>query len=44
MMVGLLAPTYGTVNVMGYDIARDSTRVKQYIGYLPEGGWDKWVR
>jgi len=36
MMVGLLAPTSGIINVMGYDITRDSTRVKQYIGYLPE--------
>ena len=35
-MVGLLAPTSGIINVMGYDITRDSTRVKQYIGYLPE--------
>ena len=36
MMVGLLAPTSGTIGVMGYDITKESTRVKQHIGYLPE--------
>lgn len=36
MIVGLLAPTSGNIEVMGYDIAKDSTKVKQYIGYLPE--------
>jgi ABC-2 type transport system ATP-binding protein len=36
MMVGLLAPTSGTVEIMGQDMAGDSIRVKQNIGYLPE--------
>lgn len=36
MIVGLLAPTSGTIEVMGYDITKESTRVKQHIGYLPE--------
>lgn len=36
MMVGLLAPTSGTISIMGQDITRDTTKVKQHIGYLPE--------
>lgn len=36
MIVGLLAPTSGTIEVMGHDITRENTRVKQHIGYLPE--------
>ncbi len=36
MMVGLLAPTSGKVEVMGQDMTKESTRVKQHIGYLPE--------
>jgi len=36
MIVGLLAPTSGTITVMGQDITRENTRVKQHIGYLPE--------
>ncbi|MDO8635225.1 MAG: ABC transporter ATP-binding protein [Dehalococcoidia bacterium] len=36
MMVGLISPTSGTIEVMGQDMTRDSTRVKQHIGYLPE--------
>jgi len=36
MIVGLLAPTSGTIDVMGYDITRENTRIKQHIGYLPE--------
>jgi len=36
MMVGLLAPTTGSIEVMGHDITRESTKVKQHIGYLPE--------
>ncbi|MFH1647471.1 MAG: ABC transporter ATP-binding protein [Chloroflexota bacterium] len=36
MMVGLLAPTSGTIAVMGRDITRENTQVKQHIGYLPE--------
>lgn len=36
MMVGLLSPTSGTIEVMGRDITRESAGVKQFIGYLPE--------
>ncbi len=36
MMVGLVAPTSGTIEVMGHDMTKDSTQVKKYIGYLPE--------
>jgi ABC-2 type transport system ATP-binding protein len=36
MMVGLLAPTSGTIEVLGRDITRESSGVKQHIGYLPE--------
>jgi len=36
MVVGLIMPTSGTVRVMGHDMARDSTSIKQFIGYLPE--------
>jgi ABC-2 type transport system ATP-binding protein len=36
MIVGLLAPTSGHIEVMGADMASDGTRVKRSIGYLPE--------
>lgn len=36
MMVGLISPTSGTIEVMGQDMTRDSTHVKKHIGYLPE--------
>jgi|SRR5271157_258435 len=36
MIVGLIAPTSGTVEVMGRDMAKDSTYVKRFLGYLPE--------
>ncbi len=36
MLVGLLTPTSGTIEIMGYDMARESTEAKRYIGYLPE--------
>jgi len=36
MIVGLIRPTSGQVEVMGRDMARHSTYVKQFIGYLPE--------
>ncbi len=36
MLVGLIMPTSGTVRVMGHDMSRDSTSIKQFIGYLPE--------
>jgi ABC-2 type transport system ATP-binding protein len=36
MIVGLISPTSGTIEIMGRDMARESTRVKQSIGFLPE--------
>lgn len=36
MIVGLISPTSGQVEVMGRDMAKESTYVKQFIGYLPE--------
>lgn len=36
MIAGLLAPTSGTIEVMGHDIIKEGTIVKQHIGYLPE--------
>jgi ABC-2 type transport system ATP-binding protein len=36
MMAGLVAPTSGTITIMGQDMAKDATRIKRHIGYLPE--------
>lgn len=36
MIVGLISPTSGQVEIMGRDMAQESTYVKQFIGYLPE--------
>lgn len=36
MILGLLVPTSGTVEVMGMDMAKSSIEAKRYIGYLPE--------
>jgi ABC-2 type transport system ATP-binding protein len=36
MIVGLINPTSGRVEVMGRDMARESIHVRQFIGYLPE--------
>ncbi|MBM3131661.1 MAG: ABC transporter ATP-binding protein [Chloroflexi bacterium] len=36
MIVGLLAPTSGTIEVMGRDMTKHSTEIKRHIGYLPE--------
>lgn len=36
MIVGLISPTSGTIEIMGRDMARESPRVKQSIGFLPE--------
>lgn len=36
MISGLLAPTSGTIEVMGRDIVKDSIPVKKVLGYLPE--------
>ena len=36
MIAGLVEPTSGHVQVMGYDMQKQSIKVKQKIGYLPE--------
>jgi len=36
MIVGLLAPSSGSIEVMGLDMTRNSLTVKRHIGYLPE--------
>jgi ABC-2 type transport system ATP-binding protein len=36
MMMGLIPPTEGTVNVLGFDVARDSLEVRRRVGYVPE--------
>lgn len=36
MMMGLVTPTSGTIEVMGRDVEKDGTYVKRFIGYLPE--------
>ncbi len=36
MIVGLISPTSGTVEIMGRDMGKESTRVKRSIGFLPE--------
>jgi ABC-2 type transport system ATP-binding protein len=36
MLVGLLQPTAGAVNVLGIDVQKDPLAVKQQVGYVPE--------
>ena len=36
MIAGLIAPTAGTIRVLDYDMAKESTAAKRTIGYLPE--------
>ena len=36
MIAGLVEPTSGSVRVMGRDIQKESVKIKQHIGYLPE--------
>lgn len=36
LITGLLAPTSGTIEVMGMDISKHSIPVKRTLGYLPE--------
>ena len=36
MIAGLVEPTSGSVRVMGRDIQKDSVKIKQHIGFLPE--------
>ncbi len=36
MLIGLLAPTSGSANVAGYDVMRDSEKVRSRIGYMSQ--------
>ncbi len=36
ILLGLLPPTSGTATVMGLDTAREGTRVRELVGYMPE--------
>src|SRR4030042_2474318 len=36
MITGLIAPTGGTIEVMGRDMARHSIEIKKHLGFLPE--------
>ncbi len=36
MLLGLLQPTAGSVNVLGIDVSKDPVTVKRQIGYVPE--------
>ncbi len=37
MLTGMLAPSSGTINILGLDLLRDPIAVKQQIGVVPEG-------
>jgi len=37
MLTGLLAPTSGTIKILGEDLARNSADIKRQIGVVPEG-------
>jgi len=37
MLTGLLLPTSGTAEVVGYDVAREPARVRSHIGYVGQG-------
>lgn len=37
MIAGFLGPSSGTASVCGYDVLEEPIKVKQRIGYLPEG-------
>ena len=37
MITGFLAPTTGSVEVCGFDVAEKPIEAKKRIGYLPEG-------
>jgi ABC-2 type transport system ATP-binding protein len=36
ILLGLIAPTSGTAQVMGRDVIRDGPEIRQFVGYLPE--------
>src|ERR1700689_2408756 len=36
VLLGLLEPTQGMANVLGYDCVKDGMRIRQLVGYMPE--------
>jgi len=36
MLMGLVQPTAGSVNVLGLDVQKNPVEVKQLVGYVPE--------
>ncbi len=36
ILLGLLAPTAGSATVFGLDVARDGSRIRERVGYMPE--------
>lgn len=36
ILLGLIDPTSGGANVLGYDIATDGPTLRQFVGYMPE--------
>ena len=36
MLLGLVQPTAGSINVLGLDVQKDPVAVKQQVGYVPE--------
>ena len=36
ILLGLIAPTTGTAEVLGYDVTRHGTTVRSLVGYMPE--------
>lgn len=36
ILLGLLKPTSGRASVMGFDVAKEGTSLRQHVGYMPE--------
>lgn len=36
LLLGLIAPDEGVMTVVGFDTRREGTRVREYVGYMPE--------
>ncbi|MFN8585849.1 MAG: ABC transporter ATP-binding protein [Dehalococcoidia bacterium] len=36
LLLGLIEPTAGAASVLGYDIRREGSHLRQYVGYMPE--------
>jgi ABC-2 type transport system ATP-binding protein len=44
MLCGLIYPTSGRATVAGFDIRRESSKIKEIVGLLPEsGGYYNWM-